>query len=102
MRLHFPDGRGSYDVGDVIKSLGSLVTGITDPQTPIRPLHTSFYDFLTEKSRSHDFFVDASAVQGDLAFAMLRIMDSGRGLRSNIFSLENSCPILLSLTWKNE
>jgi hypothetical protein len=90
MRLHIPDGRGSYDVEGVIKSLGSLVTGITDPQAPIRPLHASFYDFLTDKSRSHDFFVDMSLVQGDLAYASLRVMASKHGLRFNICSLENS------------
>jgi hypothetical protein len=90
MRLHFPDGRGSYDVEDVIKSLSSLVTGITDPQAPIRPLHASFYDFLTDKSRSQDFFVDTSSVQSNLAFATLRVMDSEHGLRFNICSLENS------------
>ncbi|KAG2747110.1 WD40 repeat-like protein [Suillus brevipes Sb2] len=90
MRLHFPDGRSHYDVEDVIRSLGSLVTSVTDPQTPIRPLHASFYDFLTDKSRSHDFFVDRSLVHSDLAFASLRVMDSKRGLRFNICSLENS------------
>jgi hypothetical protein len=90
MRLHFPDRRNRYNVENVIRSLGSLVTNITDPQTPIRPLHASFYDFLTDKSRSHDFFVDRSLVQADLAFASLRIMDSKRGLRFNICSLENS------------
>ncbi|KAG2738391.1 WD40 repeat-like protein, partial [Suillus brevipes Sb2] len=90
MRLHFPDGRSHYNVENVIRSLGSLMTNITDPQTPIRPLHASFYDFLTDKSRSHDFFVDRSLVQGDLAFASLRVMASKRGLRFNICSLENS------------
>ncbi|KAG2753294.1 WD40 repeat-like protein [Suillus brevipes Sb2] len=90
MRLHFPDRRNRYNVEDVIRSLGSLVTGVTDPQTPIRPLHASFYDFLTDKSRSHDFFIDRSVVQGDLAFASLQVMASKRGLRFNICSLENS------------
>jgi hypothetical protein len=90
MRLHFPDGRNRYNVEDVIGRLGSLVTSVTDPQTPIRPLHASFYEFLTDKSRSHDFFVDSSLVQGDLAFASLRVMASKRGLRFNICSLENS------------
>jgi hypothetical protein len=90
MRLHFPGPRNRYNVEDVIRSLGSLVTGVTDPQTPIRPLHASFYDFLTDKSRSHDFFVDRSLAQSDLAFASLRVMASKRGLRFNICSLQNS------------
>ncbi|KIK46091.1 hypothetical protein CY34DRAFT_76678 [Suillus luteus UH-Slu-Lm8-n1] len=70
--------------------LGSLVSGTSDLHTPIRPLHASFYDFLTDESRSQDFFVDASAVQGDLAFATLGVMNSEHGLRFNICSLENS------------
>ncbi|KIK41433.1 hypothetical protein CY34DRAFT_13061 [Suillus luteus UH-Slu-Lm8-n1] len=90
MRLHFPDGRSSYDVKLLMGHLGSLVSGTSDLHTPICPLHASFYDFLTDKSRSHDFFVDSSSVQSDLAFATLRVMDSEHGLRFNICSLENS------------
>jgi hypothetical protein len=41
----------------VIRSLGSLVTGTTDSHTPIRPLDASFYDFLTDKSRSNTFLI---------------------------------------------
>jgi hypothetical protein len=54
----------------------------------LSPLHASLYDFLTDKSRSEEFFVDASLVKSDLAFASLRIME--RGLRFNICSLESS------------
>ncbi|KAG1772206.1 hypothetical protein EV702DRAFT_1246600 [Suillus placidus] len=88
MRLHFPQEACDYKVGRVIGPLGSLLTGITDSHAPIRPIHASFYDFLTDKSRSHNFFVDTSSVQNDLAFASLRVME--RGLRFNICSLENS------------
>jgi hypothetical protein len=78
--MHFPDGRNRYNLENDIRSLGSLVTSVTDPQTPIRPLHTSFYDF----------FVDRSLEQADLAFASIQVMASKRGLRFNICSLENS------------
>jgi len=85
MRHHFPhDNR--YDVEKVIRTLSSLVTG--SAYSPIRPLHASFYDFLTEKSRSNTFFVDSSLVQGNLAFASLGVMKDD--LRFNICSLENS------------
>jgi hypothetical protein len=90
MRQCFPCDDDRYDVKLLMGHLGSLVSGTSDSQTPIRPLHASFYDFLTDKLRSQDFFVDASAVQGDLAFATLRVMDSEHGLRFNICSLENS------------
>ncbi|KIK35124.1 hypothetical protein CY34DRAFT_17223 [Suillus luteus UH-Slu-Lm8-n1] len=93
----------SSDAEGVIKSLGSLVTAITDPQGPICPLHASFNDFLTDKSRSQDFFVGTSSVQSDLAFATLRVMDSECGLRFNICSLENSrLPNSSVLTWKRQ
>ena len=85
MRQHFPCEDECYDVKFVIGKLGSLVTG-TDSIAPV--LHASFYDFLTNKSRSNEFFVDASLVTSDLAFASLRVME--RGLRFNICSLESS------------
>jgi len=87
MRQHFPCEDERYDVNLVIGKLGSLVTG-TDSTAPVRPLHASFYDFLTDKSRSNGFFIDKSLVASDLAFASLRVM--GRELRFNICSLESS------------
>jgi hypothetical protein len=71
MRRHFPPATERYRVDRLICPLGSLVTGTTDPQTAIRPLHASFYDFLTDQSRSKMFFIDVSLAQRDLAFASL-------------------------------
>jgi hypothetical protein len=88
MRLCFVDVAGTSNVMRVIEPLGSLFTGTTDSHTPIRPLHASFHDFLTDESRSGKFFVDVSLVKVDLAFASLRVME--RGLRFNICSLESS------------
>lgn len=88
MRQHFPCDDDHYDVRLLVGKLGSLVTGIEDPQTPIRPLHASFYDFLTDKTRSDEFFVEVSSVRNDLAIASLRVMKEG--LRFNICSLESS------------
>jgi len=88
MRLHFPCGDGSYRVEQVIGPMGSLVTGTADSQTPVRPLHASFYDFLTDKSRSNEFYVDTSLVKGGLAFASMGVME--HGLCFNICSLESS------------
>jgi hypothetical protein len=85
MRQHFPCEDERYDVKYMIGQLGSLVTG-TDSKTPIRPLHASFYDFLTDKSRSNEYFVDKST--SDLAFASLRVME--KELRFNICCLESS------------
>jgi len=86
MRHHFPHDDDHFNVDETICSLGSLVTGSAD--SPIRLLHASFYDFLTDKSRSNTFFVDQSLVQRNLAFASLGVMKDD--LRFNICSLENS------------
>ena len=45
-------------VRDVIKHLGSLLDGVVDEEKPIRPLHTSFHDFLLEEARSFTFHVN--------------------------------------------
>ncbi|OJA13993.1 hypothetical protein AZE42_04602, partial [Rhizopogon vesiculosus] len=88
MRQRFPQVDSDYNVDDVIRPMGSLITGTVDSQIPIRPLHISFYDFLTDKSRSDKFFIDVSGVENDLAFASLRVME--HELRFNICSLESS------------
>jgi hypothetical protein len=88
MRSHFPIREDVFDVWLVVKSMGSLLSGITNPNSPIRPLHASFRDFLTNKSYSGDFFIDLSKVQRDLAFASLRVME--HGLRFNICDLQSS------------
>jgi len=86
MRQHLCEDE-RYDVKSVIRKLGSLVTG-TDSIAPVRPLHASLYDFLTDKSRSNEFSVGASLATSDLTFASLRVME--RGLWFNICSLESS------------
>jgi hypothetical protein len=88
MRQQFPGEAAKYNVKGVIEPLGSLLTGTTDSCTPIRPLHASFYDFLTDETRSKEFFIDVSSVKRDLAFASLRVMK--KELRFNICSLNNS------------
>jgi hypothetical protein len=88
MQQCFPCNDDCYDVNLLMRHLGSLVSGTSDSDTPICPLHASFYDFLTDKSWSHNFFVDTSSVQRNLAFAMLQVMEDG--LRFNICSLESS------------
>jgi hypothetical protein len=89
MQCHFPENHDRYKVDVVIKHMGSLLSGTTDPSTPIRPLHATFQEFLTDKSSSGDFFVEKTeAQQRDLAFASLRVME--HGLRFNICDLKSS------------
>jgi hypothetical protein len=68
--------------------MGSLLSSTTNPDSPIRPLHASFRDFLTDQLWSGEFYVDVSIVQRDLAFTSLRVMD--RDLRFNICDMKSS------------
>jgi hypothetical protein len=88
MRSHFRDEKERYAVEVVVEHMGSLLSGTTGSSTPIRPLHASFRDFLTDQSHSGNFFVDVSKVQHDLAFASLRVME--RGLSFNMCDLKSS------------
>ena len=40
----------------IIKPMGSLLDGVLDERKPIRPLHTSFRDFLLDNTRSSVIF----------------------------------------------
>lgn len=88
MRSHFPDRNEHYKVEVVVEHMGSLLTGSTNSSTPIRPLHTSFRDFLTDQSYSGDFFIDVSKMQRKIAFASLRVMQYD--LSFNICDLKSS------------
>ncbi|THG93876.1 hypothetical protein EW026_g7475 [Hermanssonia centrifuga] len=77
-----------YDAGDILQHLGSLLSGVNDRDVPIRPLHISFRDFLTDEKRSHGFFVDEAGAQHSLGLASLRTMI--KMLRFNICKLESS------------
>ena len=75
---------------NVVMYLGSLLSGVDDQDTPIRPLHTSFRDFLVNSRRSGKFFVpsDTTDVHSDMALASLSIMK--QELRFNICQLPTS------------
>ncbi|KAG2343516.1 hypothetical protein BDR05DRAFT_963087 [Suillus weaverae] len=88
IRDHFPKQEDHFDVKLMVKCMGSLLSGTTNPDSPIRPLHASFHDFLTDESSSGEFFIDLSKAQQDLAFASLRVME--HGLRFNICGLKSS------------
>ncbi|KAG6325930.1 hypothetical protein ID866_13159, partial [Astraeus odoratus] len=68
--------------------MGALLSGVADRSTPVRPLHTSFYDFLMDLSRSRHFTVEAKEIDMDLGYASLCVMKEG--LHFNMCKLENS------------
>jgi hypothetical protein len=88
MRSRFPDDKEQYKVEVVVAHMGSLLSGTTNTSSPIRPLHASFREFLTDKSSSGDFFVEISSAQRNLAFASLRVME--HDLRFNMCNLKSS------------
>ncbi|KIK42083.1 hypothetical protein CY34DRAFT_12587 [Suillus luteus UH-Slu-Lm8-n1] len=75
MRNHFPEKEDKFDVMLMVKYMGSLLSGTTNADSPIRPLHASFRDFLTDEGSSGEFFIDLSKAQRNLAFASLRVMN---------------------------
>ncbi|KAL4081514.1 WD40-repeat-containing domain protein [Scleroderma yunnanense] len=88
MRRHFSHKNSDFDVTIILNFMGSLLSGVMDHNSPIRPLHASFYDFLTDHLRSGDYFVAKADIQTDLAVASLCVLYSG--LQFNICGLESS------------
>ncbi|KIO01502.1 hypothetical protein M404DRAFT_149928, partial [Pisolithus tinctorius Marx 270] len=87
MRSLFPDKEDHYDVVRILQFMAPLLGGIADHSSPVRPLHASFYDFLTDHSRSGVYFIDTSD-SSNLAYASLQVL--AKELRFNICRLENS------------
>lgn len=46
------------NIREIIKPMGSLLDGTLNEEKPIRPLHTSFRDFLLDDARSSTFYVN--------------------------------------------
>ena len=76
------------DINTIIRPMGALLSGTTNPTSTIRPLHASFPEFLMDKNRSGEFFIDVSLIHNDLAFASLGVMKND--LRFNICRLPTS------------
>ena len=88
LRDEYPRSVDRYPVSFVLDFMASLLAGVTNESTPVRPLHASFYDFLLDERRSKEFFIEQCNVHRDLAVASLSIMQAG--LRFNICGLETS------------
>ena len=76
-------------VREIIQPLGSLLDGVVDEDKPIRPLHTSFRDFLLDEARSSAFHIPIlSQHSHSLGRALLACMRNK--LKFNICGLKDS------------
>jgi hypothetical protein len=84
-----PCSEDSDRVVKILRHLGSLLSNVTsfDQTRPIVPLHTSFRDFLTNKT-SNEFYVDLADAHHQLANSCLGLMLDI--LKFNICNLESS------------
>ncbi|KAI0026611.1 quinon protein alcohol dehydrogenase-like superfamily [Vararia minispora EC-137] len=76
------------DVMLVVCRMGALLSGVSGPTTPIRPLHTSFRDFLTTPSRSGIWHVIPEDGDSITLLGLVRALN--KGLRFNICNIETS------------
>ena len=84
---HSVEDSVSLKLESILGCMGSVLRGVAEEE-PIRPLHTSFRDFLLDPSRSGRYYVDTSRTHRDLALASLHIME--KELVFNICHLESS------------
>jgi hypothetical protein len=78
---------GSNDTELITQSMGSLLSGVNQDGAPVRALHSSFFDFLTDENRSKSYYVDASRQNWTLTLSTFRVM---KELRFNICGLNTS------------
>jgi len=88
MRQHFSHKHSGFNVVIVLYFMSPLLSGVTDHIVAVRPLHASFYEFLTDPLRSGEYFVDEVDIQAELAIAALLVLHGG--LFFNICRLESS------------
>ena len=80
---------GRPNIRNIIKPLGSLLDGVLDEEKPIRPLHTSFRDFLLDQARSSIFHIDIQP-QHSLSLGRALLACMRNMLRFNICDLKDS------------
>ena len=80
---------GDLNILAIIKPMGSLLDGVLDEEKPIRPLHTSFRDFLLDERRSSVFHVDLLP-QHSLRLGRALLASMQKILRFNICDLKDS------------
>ena len=86
-----PDMKGKTygPVSAILKPLAALLSGTQDASKDVYPLHSSFRDFVTDETRSGQFYVGSeTAHHTHFASTSLKVME--RGLHFNMANLESS------------
>ncbi|ETW77087.1 hypothetical protein HETIRDRAFT_174269 [Heterobasidion irregulare TC 32-1] len=83
----FKDGIPGFKASIILRYMGSLLSGVAG-KDGVRPLHTSFRDFLLDPSRSADFYIDTSNTHAEFTVASLSIMKTQ--LSFNVCHLKSS------------
>jgi hypothetical protein len=85
--LHI-ETKNKDSVTRILGAMGSLLYGVSEQNTPISPLHSSFREFLTTAERSETYFIDMTVCNNNLACSVLQVMNDS--LKFNICHLETS------------
>ena len=72
----------------IIQPLGCLLSSIKMNDVPIKPLHSSFHNFLTCNTKSKDFYIDMNEAEKDFALTCLHILNTE--LHFNICQIPSS------------
>jgi hypothetical protein len=75
---------------DILGALGSLLYGVSQADTPIQPLHSSFREFLTDQSKSGDYFINLNSGEYDSTLAYSTLHSMNNRLKFNMCQLETS------------
>ena len=80
---------GYLNIQGIIPVMASLLDGVLDEGKPIRPLHTSFRDFLLDKARGSTFHIDTLS-QDSLSLGCALLSCMRLLLKFNICGLKDS------------
>ena len=87
-KMHISKPAWMDEIKAIIGPLGCLLSGINGNDIAIKPLHSSFYDYLTCFSRSGEFFINIDDAEKEFAITTLHILRTE--LQFNICQLPTS------------
>jgi hypothetical protein len=73
-KMHVNNPAWMNEIKAIIKPLGCLLSGMNGNDIAIKPLHSSFHDYLTCFSRSGEFFINIDNAEKEFATTTLHIL----------------------------